>query len=249
MTLAFRNSLLLAAAISAAAVFLFCTGMVFPVFKTQPHTAVFLLYPAFSICFIVYYKKTLKKIAGYELFFYAFFIAAFAFEGLRAAAVTLGSSSFPAAYSEFISKLVFVARFFAVLCFFSVSLYSYGLQFQKAGLLLGLFLVISIALGIFLAVDSGRQGANGLHHLIHEKTIIRGLAALYLISVLNMAAAGIRHSKSEYFIMALSFAAASAAVFVSILFTSVYSALISLLVFFVFAFFFRYLIFKNYYWS
>jgi hypothetical protein len=140
---------------------------------------------AFVSLILIYYF--FEKTQSPEIFFFALFVSAFAFEGLRVMTPLMDLYDFPAFYLVLGSRTLLFARFFGIFSLFAASVYAAGLGEQKQGNIVFIIAIAAwvVALGApidGLAWDSSLMLIRGYPSMLKMAEV--GITLITIISFL-----------------------------------------------------------------
>jgi hypothetical protein len=109
------------------------------------------LYALVAMILIYYF---FEKTQSPEILFFALFVSAFAFEGLRIMAPLRDVYDLPAFFLVLSSRALLFARFFGIFSIFAASVYAAGLGEQKQGNIVFIIAVAALVVALGAPIDS-----------------------------------------------------------------------------------------------
>jgi hypothetical protein len=106
---------------------------------------------AFIAMILIYYF--FEKTQSPEILFFALFVSAFAFEGLRVLAPLRAVYDLPAFYLVLSSRILLFARFFGIFALFAASVYAAGLGEQKQGIIVFIIAIAALVVALGSPID------------------------------------------------------------------------------------------------
>jgi hypothetical protein len=159
-------------------------------------TMVSSVFYAFIALILIYYF--FEKTQSPEILFFALFVSAFAFEGLRVMVPLKDVYNLPAFYAVLGSRTLLFARFFGIFSLFAASLYAAGLGEQKQGNIVFVIAIAAlvVALGVpidGLVWDSSLMMLRGYPSMLH---MVEG--GIMLITIISFFISAWSRGSREY---------------------------------------------------
>jgi hypothetical protein len=106
---------------------------------------------AFIAMILIYYF--FEKTQSPEILFFALFVSAFAFEGLRVVVPLKEVYNLSAFYLIFSSRILLFGRFFGIFSLFAASVYAAGLAEQKQGNIVFIIAIAALVVALSVPID------------------------------------------------------------------------------------------------
>lgn len=139
-----------------------------------------------------------RKTPSPEVFFFQFALLGFAFSSLRLLAIPMSHYITSLFTMMPLTKFVFFARLFTVLCLFLSGLFSTGLAFQKQGIYLSTAFMIAVVIAASLPVDCTRFTLPLICDTGYSSGFSLAFYILSIFAVLNYIYAAGLHSDRNY---------------------------------------------------
>jgi hypothetical protein len=153
-------------------------------------------------------KSYFKKSTSVEIFFFILFVISLSFEALRVELLLLHLNKQPVYFGAIITRIIFFARIFRVLCLFTAGLFATGFTYQKYELFIGLAVLIAFTLAGTVAVDTSRMLDELIYEVGNRSEVRVVLIGLSGATVFNFVLGGILHNNRDYLFIGASTACA-----------------------------------------
>ena len=153
------------------------------------------LYAFVSMIFIYYF---FEKTQSPEILFFALFVSAFAFEGLRIMAPLRDVYDLSAFYPVLGSRILLFARFFGIFSLFAASVYAAGLGEQKQENIVFIIASASLIVALGVPIDGLAWDSSLMMALGYPSMLKMAEAGIMFITVISFFVSAYSRGSREY---------------------------------------------------
>jgi hypothetical protein len=148
--------------------------------------------------------RVFRRVSSAEVYFFALFLIALAFEQLRVGQLYLLQLELPAVYGTLLTRLIVAARIGGGFSFFVASLYAVGIEYPRIGSLTIAIGLLAFLFVYFVPVDTVTVNASMLHPIAGQSSLELVLLIVGLLGIANYMIAGVRGHLERGLLVALA---------------------------------------------
>lgn len=148
---------------------------------------------AISIVGTVLVLRYFRRTNAPEVFLFCLFLISLSGDNFKLALPLLILLDQPPLYGVILTRVIQFCHLFGVFCLFSSTLFTTGMDYQRLGTVAAVALIVALALTYSMPVDSLTLHPNLVYQMGDQLTLQLLIAALAVLSVVNVANAALAH--------------------------------------------------------